>query len=80
MLNLTGPLTIGATAAAENSFLAEMVRLMEAAEEGRRLSPDRRPRLGALFARGSPHRFLTFLGWMAATGDWHARSRSPSPC
>src|SRR3546814_7057193 len=31
-LNLTGPLRIEATAAAEDSFLAEMVRLMQAAE------------------------------------------------
>ena len=34
-LNLTGPLTIVATAAAKDSFLAEMVRMMEAAEAGR---------------------------------------------
>src|SRR3546814_9985630 len=34
-LNLTGPLRIEATAAAEDSFLAEMVRLMQAAEAGR---------------------------------------------
>jgi Cu2+-exporting ATPase len=34
-LNLTGPLTIVATATAENSFLGEMLRMMEAAEQGR---------------------------------------------
>ncbi|RUT84700.1 hypothetical protein EOD23_37600, partial [Mesorhizobium sp. USDA-HM6] len=34
VLNLTGPLTIQATAAAKDSFLAEMVRLMESAEGG----------------------------------------------
>ena len=35
LMNLTGPLTTKATAHAENSFLAEMVRMMEAAEGGR---------------------------------------------
>ena len=35
MLNLTHPITMRATAAAKDSFLAEMVRLMEAAEGGR---------------------------------------------
>src|SRR3546814_20765600 len=34
-LNLTGPLRHEATAAADESFLAEMVRLMQAAEAGR---------------------------------------------
>src|SRR5258708_38925348 len=34
-LNLTGPLTLVATAKARNSFLAEMIRMMEAAEQGR---------------------------------------------
>jgi Cu2+-exporting ATPase len=34
-LNLTGPLTIVATATPDNSFLGEMVRMMEAAEQGR---------------------------------------------
>ena len=53
-LNLTGPLTITATAAAKDSFLAEMVRLMEAAEARQvRLSPHRRPRRAALRARRS---------------------------
>src|SRR6185312_11618892 len=35
VLNLTGPLTLTATAAAKDSALADMVRLMEAAETGR---------------------------------------------
>ena len=49
-LNLTGPLTIEATAAASDSFLAEMTRMMEAAEAGRtayRRIADRAARLYA---------------------------------
>ena len=50
ILNLTGPLTIVATAAAKNSFLAEMIGMMEAAETGRsayRRIADRAARLYA---------------------------------
>src|SRR5262245_15582075 len=36
MLNLTGPLTIVATAAANESFLAEIIVMMDATERGRR--------------------------------------------
>ncbi|NGO52103.1 cation-translocating P-type ATPase [Allomesorhizobium camelthorni] len=71
-LNLTGPLTMAATAAAKDSFLAEMVRLMEAAEGSRTQYRRIADRVSALYAP-VVHltAFLTFLGWMAATGDWH---------
>jgi Cu2+-exporting ATPase len=68
-LNLTGPLKIAATAAAKDSFLAEMVRLMEAAEGGRsayRRLADRAARLYAPVVHLTA--LLSFIGWMIATG------------
>jgi Cu2+-exporting ATPase len=71
-LNLTGPLTIRATAAAKDSFLAEMTRMMEAAEAGRssyRRIADRAARLYAPVIHVTA--LLTFAGWMIAAGDAH---------
>jgi len=71
-LNLTGPLTIVATAAAKDSFLAEMIRMMEAAESGRsiyRRIADRASRLYAPVVHLAA--LLTFIGWMIAVGDVH---------
>ena len=71
-LNLTGPLTTVATAAAKDSFLAEMVRMMEVAESGRsayRRIADRASRLYAPVVHLTA--LLTFIGWMIATGDVH---------
>ena len=71
-LNLTGPLTIRATAAAKDSFLAEMVQMMEAAESGRSTHRRIADRVSGFYAPVVHLAALaTFLGWMAATGDAH---------
>lgn len=71
-LNLTGPLRIEATAAAGESFLAEMTRMMEAAEAGRAGYRRLADRAASLYAPVIHVTALaTFIGWMAATGDVH---------
>ena len=70
-LNLSGPLEVEVTAAGEGTLLAEIVRLMEAAEQGRaryvRLA-DRAARIYApavhLLAAAS------FIGWLFLGLDW----------
>jgi Cu2+-exporting ATPase len=70
-LNLGQPITIETTAADERTLIAEIARLMQAAEQGRasyvRLA-DRAARLyaPAVHALG----LSTFLGWMALGSGW----------
>ena len=70
-VNLTGSLTVEAAAEARNSFLSEIISLMEAAEGGKaryRRIADRAAQLYSpvvhLLALG------TFLAWGAYDGDW----------
>lgn len=71
-LNLTGAITLKALHPASDSFLAEMTRMMEAAEGGRGRYRRIAERVSALYAP-VVHltAFVTFLGWMAIDGDWH---------
>ncbi|HEX2019151.1 MAG TPA: heavy metal translocating P-type ATPase [Aurantimonas sp.] len=72
-LNLSGPLDVRALKAAKDSFLAEIMRMMEAAEVGRghyvriadRMARIYSPAVHVLAA-------ASFLGWLVVTGgDWY---------
>lgn len=70
-LNATGPIVVSATATDQSTLLAEIARLMEAAEQGRgryvRLA-DRAARIyaPAVHILGA----LTFAGWLVAGAGW----------
>lgn len=72
-MNLTAPLVIEVTAVGEDSFLASVVRLMEAAEQHKSRYVRIADRLAAIYAPFVHSvALLTFIGWMWHTqGDWH---------
>ena len=71
-MNLTGVLDLKVVNTADQSFLAEVHHMMEAAENGRgayvRIA-DRMARLYAPFVHSMAA--LAFVTWMVFTGDWH---------
>ena len=72
-LNLTGPIEIEVVAGADNSFLANVARLMEAAEHGKPSYRRLADRAAAIYAP-VVHlaALITLAGWLFWTGgDWH---------
>jgi Cu2+-exporting ATPase len=72
MLNLNGSLELKVARRAGESFIAEMMRMMEAAEHGRaryRRLTDRAAALYSPFVHSLAA--AAFLGWMWVSDDWH---------
>ncbi|WP_102961334.1 heavy metal translocating P-type ATPase [Mangrovicella endophytica] len=76
-VNLTRSVEVEATADAGHSLVSEMVRLMEAAEQGKASYVRLADKLATLYAP-LVHilAFSTFAGWMLVTQDWHAAIRA----
>ncbi len=73
ILNLTGTIDILVKRDARHSFLGEVQRMMEAAEQGRGYYTRIADRMARIYAP-AVHllALLAFAGWMIATGgDWH---------
>ncbi len=73
MLNLTGPLIVNITAAGQDTFLAEIIRLMASAEQGRSRYVQIADRLARIYSP-AVHVLaaMTLVGWLIWTGgDWH---------
>ncbi len=72
VLNLAAPLTMQAIRPSSQSFLAEMTRMMEAAESGRGLYRRIADRAAALYAPVvHAAAALTLFGWLAIGSDLH---------
>ena len=71
MTNLSGPLEVRVTAAGEGTLLAEIARLMEAAERGRTRYDRWADQAARVYAPGVHLIALAaFIGWIWTTGDW----------
>ncbi|GAB4348016.1 MAG: cation-translocating P-type ATPase [Oricola sp.] len=72
-LNLTGPIDMTVTRKAGESFIAEVMQMMEAAENGRGRYVRIADRAAQIYAPAVHLLALfAFLGWMIVTGgDWH---------
>jgi Cu2+-exporting ATPase len=69
-LNLSGSLRVQVTAAGERTFLAEIVRLMETAEQGRAAYVRIADRAARIYAPAVHLAALaTFIGWLVLAGD-----------
>jgi P-type Cu2+ transporter len=78
VVNLSGSIEARATKTEDNSFLAEVVRLMEAAEKGKARFVRIADRIVRFYAPAVHVLALaTFIGWMiAGNGEWHAAAYS----
>lgn len=72
-INLSNPIELRATRTEDTSFLAEVVRLMEAAEHGKARFVQIADRAARIYAPAVHLLALaTFIGWIFSThGDWH---------
>ena len=73
VMNLTGPIELAVTAVGNDTFLGEVIKLMENAEQGKARYMRIADRAAQIYAP-AVHLVaaLTFLGWMWwSGGDWH---------
>lgn len=73
VMNLSGPLTVKVTATRDKTLLSDIVRLMEAAEQGKARYVRLATKAAEIYAPAIHIlALLTFLGWLAYSGgDWH---------